>query len=195
MRYPSSEMKTGGTEIKSLSKHAGDKWESLACTRHFWHSHVSSVHSFNTNKFSGDYKNFDPIFFLPLLSKEQQEARHAHGLTQHRGSGPFLIPSSGSSPCDPARLPRAHSACLAPADSEEQQIVAAGSTEHSPRWTSTGLLRAQNKSLVPTPLKLWGIWNLDPDLKLVAGLPSPGSQLGDRFINTSATASFSAMNQ
>lgn len=40
---------------------------------------------------------------------------------------------------------------------EEQQIVAARSTEHSPRWTSTGLLRAQNKSLVPTPLKLWGI--------------------------------------
>lgn len=57
-------------------------------------------------------------------------------------------------------------------------------------WIFTGLLRAQNKSLDPNPLKLWGIWNLDPDLKLVVGLPSLGFQLGVRFINTSATAFF-----
>lgn len=57
-------------------------------------------------------------------------------------------------------------------------------------WLFTGLLWAQNKSLDPNPLKLWGIWNLDPDLKLVVGRPSPGFQFGVQLINTSATGFF-----
>lgn len=56
--------------------------------------------------------------------------------------------------------------------------------------TRLGFAPSSNNSLDLNPMKLWGIGNLDLDLKLVVGFPSLGFHFRVGFINTSATAFF-----
>lgn len=156
--------------------------------------HVSNVHSLNTNKNQWRLKEPWPYIHLAfhLRKRKKPEALHAHSQTraliQHPGSGLLYISSRGMKlppgawPAYPGHIVLVFVCAV----SAEQWISAI--KYHA--WLLTRLLWAQTKSLDPNPLQLWGVWNLDPDLKLVVGPPSLGFQLGVQFINTSATTFF-----
>lgn len=128
---------------------------------------------------------------LPKKSSSQK-CPHAHVLAQHPDSGPLFTSSRGK------QLPAgAQPGCpglvvlvFVSAVSADQWITAVRSMEQTPCLTSLWALTGPEQKPGSNPLKLWGIWNLDPDLKPVVGLPSPGFQLEVGFINTSATAFF-----